>query len=76
MSKGPNFLFEIERSSRQRVVEIEKVHCIVKTDIIKKIYGRLRWKSTFFVNEYILIAYFQWFKLCQHILGFINFGLT
>ena len=50
MSKGPNFLFEIERSSRQRVVEIERVHWIVKTDIFKKIYGRLRWKSTFFAN--------------------------
>ena len=28
MSKGPRFLFEIEKSSRQRVVEIERVHCI------------------------------------------------
>ena len=28
MSKGPSFLFEIERSSRQRVVQIERVHCI------------------------------------------------
>ena len=27
MSKGPSFLFEIERSSRKRVVEIERVHC-------------------------------------------------
>ena len=28
MSKGPRFLFEIERSSRWRVVEIERVHCM------------------------------------------------
>ena len=29
MSKEPRFLFEIERSSRQRVVEIDRVHCII-----------------------------------------------
>ena len=28
MSKGSSFLFEIERNSRQRVVETERVHCI------------------------------------------------
>ena len=28
MSKGPSFFFEIGRSSRQRVNETERVHCI------------------------------------------------
>ena len=36
MSKGPSFLFAIERSSRQRVVKIEIVHCIYK--IYKRFY--------------------------------------
>ena len=33
MSKGPSFLFETERSSRYRVVEIERVHCITFDNI-------------------------------------------
>ena len=35
MSKGSSFLFEIERSSRQRVVQIERLHCT--TTLIRKI---------------------------------------
>ena len=35
MSKGPSFLFEIERSSRYRVVEIERVHCMYEIKSVR-----------------------------------------
>ena len=66
MSKGPSFLFEIERSSRQRAVAIERVHCHYGVFFI---FGRFRCFRSFqvaFRSIQVVLNRFRLFQLVLH----------